>query len=64
VIGLPIGVEPFSNCTVPVAAAGLTVAVSVSSVPENAGLDGDGNRIVVVGVNGFTVNVVVPVDPL
>jgi hypothetical protein len=62
VTGLPIGVEPFSNCTVPVAAAGLTVAVSVSLVPESCGLAGEAASVVVVGA-AVTVKVVVPVEP-
>ena len=41
VTALPMGVEPVSNCTVPLATEGLMVAVSVSVVPENSGLAGE-----------------------
>jgi hypothetical protein len=38
--GLPIGVAPSWNCTLPTADAGDTVAVSVSPVPAAAGEGG------------------------
>ncbi len=40
VTGLPMGVEPSSNCTVPVAVEGVMSAVSVSVVPKGWGLAG------------------------
>ena len=49
VTGLPMSVVPTSNCTVPLA-AGLTVAVSVTGVPDGCGLAGEADRVVVVGV--------------
>lgn len=40
VTGLPIGVAPFWNCTLPTAAVGVSVAVSVSWVPAVTGEGG------------------------
>ena len=40
VTGLPMGVEPSSNCTVPVTVEGVISAVSVSLVPTDCGLAG------------------------
>ncbi len=38
--GAPMVVEPFSNCTVPVAADGVTVALSWTDVPNAAEVGG------------------------
>jgi hypothetical protein len=65
VTGLPMSVGvpvPYSNCTVP-GADGLTVAVSVTEVPETWGLAGNALRDVVVLVNvgvGYTTVQVLP----
>ena len=50
VTGLPMSVVPASNCTVPVAALGVTVAVSVIDVPPGWGLTGDAVSTVEVGM--------------
>jgi len=42
VTGLPMGVLPTSNWTVPVALDGVTVALNETEVPENCGLAGVG----------------------
>ena len=52
------------NWTVPGAAEGETVAVSVTVVPRNCGPFGLAESDVVVGVTGFTVKDAVPVEPL
>jgi hypothetical protein len=63
VTGLPMGVEPFSNCTVPAAVEGLMVAVSISLVPNDVG-DGEAVAVVVVATGAPTTKFEVPVDPL
>jgi hypothetical protein len=54
--GLPISLPPCSNCTVPVASGGVTVAVRVSEVPASCGLVGAADKVVDVATTGFTVN--------
>ena len=48
------GVPPSVNVTVPVGLAPLTVAVSVTELPRNAGLDDDTSAVVVVAPTGVT----------
>jgi len=62
VTGLPMGVVPFSNCTVPVAAVGVTVAVSRTEAPWNTGPLGTVCTVVVVDVSGATTKDVVPIE--
>ena len=50
VTGVPMSVVPTENCTVPVAALGLTVAVKVTDVPPGWGLVGEAVSPVVVGM--------------
>ncbi|MDR3663018.1 MAG: hypothetical protein P4L86_21965, partial [Mycobacterium sp.] len=54
----PMGFPLTENCTVPVAAEGETVAVSVSLVPTNCGLAGSTLEIVVVVGMAVTVKLV------
>ena len=61
VTGLPMSVVPSSNCTVPAAADGLTVAVRVTAVPYSWGDGGD--AVSVVPVVAATVKDAVPVEP-
>ena len=63
VTGLPMSAPLTSNWTVPGAADGEIVAVSVSGVPNCCGLAGEAASAVVVEVTGFTVKDAVPVDP-
>ena len=60
--GAPMAVEPFSNWTVPVAADGVTVALSWTDVPDVTGLDGTVARAVVVEAP-VTLNGVDPDEP-
>ena len=48
VTGLPMGLVPSWNCTLPAADAGVSVAVSVSPVPAAAGEGGVTVRVVLV----------------
>ena len=48
---VPSTVEPILKVTVPVAAAGVTLAVNVTFVPDNPAV-GEARRVVVVDVNG------------
>jgi hypothetical protein len=48
-------VAPSENCTVPVAAAGDTVAVNVTDCPDVDGFDDDATAVVVVIDEAFTV---------
>ncbi len=57
-----MAVEPFSNWTVPVAADGVTVALSCTDVPNVTGLAGVVVSPVVVEIP-LTVNGVDPVEP-
>ena len=60
--GAPMSVDPFSNCTEPVAADGVMVAFSWTDVPNVVGLVGVAVNEVVVGV--WTTNKVLPADAL
>ena len=63
VTGVPMSVVPTENCTVPVAALGLTVAFKVTDVPYCWGLAGVAVSAVEVGV-AVMVYEAVPVEPV
>ena len=63
---MPMSVDPSSNWTVP-GADGLTVAVSVTEVPDSWGLAGDAVKVVVVAVSvtaGYTTDQVPSVESI
>ena len=62
--GLPMSVAPTLNCTLPVAADGVTVAVRVTAVPANWGETGVADKVVVVVVTGLMSIVASPVESL
>jgi hypothetical protein len=52
-IGLPRGLGPSMNCTVPVASTGVTIAVNVTVVPYGTGEVGEVFSTVFVAVGGM-----------
>jgi len=52
---VPSELAPSKNCTVPVAAAGETVAVNVTACPDVDGFADDASAVVVLINEGFTV---------
>jgi hypothetical protein len=54
-VAVPRELAPSKNCTLPVAAAGETVAVNVTDCPDVDGFDDDATDVVVLIDEAFTV---------